>query len=50
MPTDSGGGDRQQLFDAVVTRSDAADNRRRGVAVVLDDVQWFDEASAGLLH
>ena len=43
-------GDRHRLFDAVVQllRGLAAD--RGPVVLTLDDVQWFDEASAGLLH
>jgi DNA-binding SARP family transcriptional activator/tetratricopeptide (TPR) repeat protein len=42
-------GDRNRLFDAVaqLLRTLAAEHV---VALVLDDVQWFDEASAALLH
>jgi DNA-binding SARP family transcriptional activator len=44
-----GEGDRSRLFDAVVqllTRLAA----ERPVALLLDDIHWFDEASAALLH
>jgi tetratricopeptide (TPR) repeat protein len=42
-------GDRNRLFDAVaqLLRTLAAE---RTIALVLDDVHWFDEASAALLH
>src|SRR5262249_2991318 len=42
-------GDRNRLFDAVaqLLRTLAAE---RVIALVLDDVHWFDEASAALLH
>jgi DNA-binding SARP family transcriptional activator len=41
--------DQARLFDAVI-RALVALCRRGPVAVVLDDVQWLDEASAALLH
>jgi len=41
--------DQGRLFDAVV-RVFAALSRRGPVALVLDDVQWLDEASASLLQ
>src|SRR5690606_23633257 len=41
--------DRNQLFDAVVRL--LAELAQRGiVVVVLDDIQWLDEAAAALLH
>jgi DNA-binding SARP family transcriptional activator/tetratricopeptide (TPR) repeat protein len=46
----SPGGDRQRLFDAVANLVAALTTDRRPAALILDDVQWLDEASAGLLH
>jgi predicted ATPase len=42
-------GDRSRLFDAVVDllRQVASE---RAVAIMLDDIQWIDEASSSLLH
>jgi DNA-binding SARP family transcriptional activator len=42
-------GDRQRLFAAVVRRL-AELSATRPLLVVLDDLQWCDEASAALLH
>ncbi|HET6146205.1 MAG TPA: AAA family ATPase [Polyangia bacterium] len=53
------GGDRHQLFEAVATflRDLASARQPSGGAappaplvLILDDIQWLDEASAGLLH
>src|SRR4051812_16384266 len=44
-----GAGDRNRLFDAV-TRVLASLAPASPCLVVLDDVQWFDEASAALPH
>ncbi len=41
--------DRSQLFDAVVQFLVQAANNKR-VMVILDDIQWLDEASAALFH
>src|SRR5262249_1589495 len=43
-------GDRTRLFDAVAHLLRGLAERTRPVAVLLDAVQWFDEASAALLH
>jgi predicted ATPase/DNA-binding SARP family transcriptional activator len=43
-------GDRHRLFDAVVRLLRGLAAERGPVVLSLDDVQWFDEASAGLLH
>jgi DNA-binding SARP family transcriptional activator len=49
-PIDSAdSGSREQLFEAIVQLL-AEESQGRTVAVVLDDIQWFDEASAALLH
>jgi DNA-binding SARP family transcriptional activator/tetratricopeptide (TPR) repeat protein len=50
LGTDTAGGDRNRLFDAVVRLVNRLANDGRPVALILDDVQWFDEASVGLLH
>jgi DNA-binding SARP family transcriptional activator/DNA polymerase III delta prime subunit len=42
--------DRNQLFEAVVSLLQALAAKVSLVAVVLDDLHWFDEASAALLH
>ena len=41
--------DRHRLFDAVTALLHSL-STERPVALTLDDAQWFDEASAGLLH
>jgi predicted ATPase/DNA-binding SARP family transcriptional activator len=43
-------GDRHRLFDAVAYVLHNLTRERRPVVLVLDDIQWFDETSAGLLH
>jgi DNA-binding SARP family transcriptional activator/predicted ATPase len=43
-------GDRNRLFDAVVKLLASLVEGDAPIAVVLDDLQWFDEASAALLH
>ena len=47
---DGSGGDRTRLFDAVVRLLEDLTKDTRPVGVLLDDVQWFDEASTALLH
>jgi DNA-binding SARP family transcriptional activator len=42
--------ERSRLFDAVVGLLGRLAEGDRAVVVVLDDVQWLDEASAALLH
>lgn len=42
--------DRNQLFEAVVRLLTGLAAEASLVAVVLDDLHWFDEASAALLH
>jgi DNA-binding SARP family transcriptional activator len=44
------GGDRNRLFEAVAGLLRALAARSGLVVVVLDDLQWLDEASAALLH
>jgi DNA-binding SARP family transcriptional activator/tetratricopeptide (TPR) repeat protein len=44
------GGDRHRLFEAVVHVLERLTSAGRPVGLILDDVQWFDEASVGLLH
>jgi len=44
------GSDRNQLFEAVVHLLKGLAAEALPVAVVLDDLHWFDEASAALLH
>lgn len=44
------GGDRNRLFHGVVTLLEGLMNTGRPVALILDDVQWFDEGAAALLH
>jgi len=46
LPRTEGETDRARLFDAVV----AALRARGTVLVILDDVQWLDDASAALAH
>ena len=43
-------GDRHRLFDAVAYVLHTLTRERRPVCLALDDIQWFDETSAGLLH
>jgi DNA-binding SARP family transcriptional activator len=43
-------GDRNRLFDAVARLLTSLAPPGALVAVILDDLQWFDEASAALLH
>jgi predicted ATPase/DNA-binding SARP family transcriptional activator len=47
---DSTRGDRHRLFDAVAYVLHNLTRERRPVVLALDDIQWFDETSAGLLH
>ncbi len=51
---DGGGGggdrDRDHLFEAVASFLSARARERAPLLVVLDDLQWLDEASVGLLH
>lgn len=42
--------DRSRLFDAVVQLLRHVASRRRVVALLLDDLQWVDDASCALLH
>ncbi|HEY9624681.1 MAG TPA: BTAD domain-containing putative transcriptional regulator [Crinalium sp.] len=42
--------DRSRLFDAVVQFLAGLCANNRSVAVILDDIQWIDEASCALLH
>jgi DNA-binding SARP family transcriptional activator/tetratricopeptide (TPR) repeat protein len=42
--------DRHRLFEAVVHLLQRLTSAGRPVGLLLDDVQWFDEASVGLLH
>jgi hypothetical protein len=46
----AGNGDRNRLFDAVTRVLSLLAPPSAIVLVVLDDIQWFDEASAALLH
>src|SRR5262249_13594058 len=43
-------GDRHQLFEAVVDLLKRLASAGRPIGLLLDDLQWFDEASVGLLH
>jgi DNA-binding SARP family transcriptional activator len=43
-------GDRNRLFDAVTRLLTSLAPPVGALVVILDDVQWFDEASAALLH
>jgi DNA-binding SARP family transcriptional activator/tetratricopeptide (TPR) repeat protein len=43
-------GSREALFDAVSKRLARAAEGKRGVVLVLDDLQWLDRDSAELLH
>jgi hypothetical protein len=47
--TDATSVDRGRVFDAVAGLLRAV-SKGRGLLVVLDDLQWFDEASVALLH
>lgn len=42
--------DRSYLFDSVVQFISALCSNQRSVLIVLDDIQWIDEASASLFH
>lgn len=42
--------DRSYLFDSVVQFVAALCSGQRSVLIVLDDIQWIDEASSSLLH
>ncbi|HXI59835.1 MAG TPA: AAA family ATPase, partial [Polyangia bacterium] len=44
------GSNQNRLFDAVTRLLSSLAQRQGPVAVVLDDIQWLDEASAALLH
>jgi hypothetical protein len=43
-------GDRNRLFDAVTRLLSGLAPANATCVIILDDVQWFDEASAALLH
>jgi len=43
-------GDRNRLFDAVTQLLSGLAPPNATCVIILDDVQWFDEASAALLH
>jgi predicted ATPase/DNA-binding SARP family transcriptional activator len=45
-----GAQDRNRLFEAVSGLLDALITAGPPVAIILDDLQWFDDASAALLH
>src|SRR5262249_47501870 len=45
-----GAGDRSRLFDAVTRLLETLAPPNAPCLVVLDNLQWFDEASAALLH
>ena len=49
LGADSAGVDRNRLFGAVAQLV-ARMAERAPLAIVLDDLQWLDEASAALLH
>ncbi|HKO94418.1 MAG TPA: AAA family ATPase, partial [Polyangiaceae bacterium] len=49
-PFSSPASDRGRLYDAVVESLASAARERAPLVLVLDDLQWFDEASAELLH
>ncbi len=49
-PTADDSGDRNRLFNAVAQVVIEMARTGAPMAVVLDDLQWFDEASAALLH
>ena len=49
LGTDGDGVDRNRLFEAVA-RLVARMAERAPLAIVLDDLQWLDEASAALMH
>jgi DNA-binding SARP family transcriptional activator len=49
LSTASDRGDRSRLFDAVVELLRQVTSQRPAV-IVLDDLQWIDEASSALLH
>ncbi|HEY2900459.1 MAG TPA: AAA family ATPase [Polyangia bacterium] len=44
------GGNQSRLFDAVTRLLEKLADSQGPVTVVLDDIQWLDEASAALLH
>ncbi|MEP0752771.1 AAA family ATPase [Trichocoleus sp. Lan] len=43
-------GDRSQLFDAVVNLLSQLSSNGKRTVIILDDIQWLDEASTALLH
>jgi DNA-binding SARP family transcriptional activator len=49
-PSGSGASDRMSLFDSVVRLLVHLAAQQGPVVIVLDDLHWFDEASAALLH
>jgi len=49
-PFSSPASDRGRLYDAVASLLAGAAGERAPLVLVLDDLQWFDEASAELLH
>ncbi|SEP18466.1 ATP-binding protein [Aquisalimonas asiatica] len=49
-PTADDSGDRNRLFSAVAQVVIDMTRTSSPAAIVLDDLQWFDEASAALLH
>ncbi len=50
QPRSPQGFDRDRLFDGVLAFVRALGKAGRRVALVLDDVQWLDDASAALVH
>lgn len=46
----AGASDRTRLFEAVTTLLSSLAERAPPVAIVLDELQWFDDSSAALLH
>jgi DNA-binding SARP family transcriptional activator len=44
------GFDRERLFDGVLSFAHALAKTGQRIALVLDDVQWLDDASAALVH
>ncbi|WP_290653345.1 AAA family ATPase [Aquisalimonas sp.] len=49
-PAADDSGDRNRLFNAVAQLLTERSHAGMTVVVILDDLQWFDEASAALLH
>jgi DNA-binding SARP family transcriptional activator len=49
-PAPSGAGDRGRLFDAVLQLLTGSGAAGTPTVVVLDDLQWLDDASAALFH